>query len=183
MTISTDMKKNKKNKKNNIKRNGSLQDLCYDSITSSMQTAPPLIQEMIMGETSKRMKDQMIAEAYDIARERAIHDICDELHPLITEIMQDIIMTMTENGRNRKSFRDEYHKLSHPDILECAIKVSEDVIQTMESHYIYRAFELEGRAGLGNYDSDREYESDNSDENSRQEFYPDQDVSDIDDYS
>ena len=43
MTISTDMKKNKKNKKNNIKRNGSLQDLCYDSITSSMQTAPPLI--------------------------------------------------------------------------------------------------------------------------------------------
>jgi len=163
-----------KNKKTSKKIGRTLQERCYDSIASSMQDAPPMLQEMVMGETTKRIKEEMIQETYDIAREKAIHDVCDELHPLISEIMQNIIMTMTEDGRNRKSFRGEYHKSSHPDILDCAIKISEDVIESLESHYIYRAFGLNGRAGLGNYDSDREYDSD---ENSQQQFYLDPDVS------
>ena len=173
MTISSHVKKNMK------KSSGSLQDLCYDSIVSSIQTAPPLLQEIIMGETTERMKNKMIVEAYDSAREKAIHDVCEELPSLITEIMQNIIMAMSEDGRNRRSFRDEHHKSSHPDILECAIKISEDVVQTMESHYIYRAFGLP--RDNREYDSDIEYDSDKSSENSHQQFYSDPDVSDMDD--
>ena len=78
MTISSHVKKNMK------KSSGSLQDLCYDSIVSSIQTAPPLLQEIIMGETTERMKNKMIVEAYESAREKAIHDECEELPSLIT---------------------------------------------------------------------------------------------------
>ena len=176
MNVSSEKKIKNKNKNKSV----SLQDLCYDSLTSSMQTAPPLLQEIIMGETSERMKKQLIGEAYDIAREKAIRDICDELEPLVTDIMENMIMSMAENGRNTKSFRDEYHKLLHPDILECAIKISENIVQNLESKFLYRALGVKARSGFGNYDSDIEYDEYDSDENSRQQFYSDPDVSDSD---
>ena len=49
----------------------------------------------------------------------------------------------------------------------------------MESHYIYRAFGLP--RDNREYDSDIEYDSDKSSENSHQQFYSDPDVSDMDD--
>jgi hypothetical protein len=87
------------------------------------------------------------------AIDRAIGNICIELPFLISEIMQDIIRSMTENGRTRINFREQLKDSLDSEIIECAISTAEDVILTMEDHYINRSFANYNRTRYG-YDSD-----------------------------
>jgi hypothetical protein len=134
----------------------SLQKLCYEQLAVSVQTAPPLIQEMIMGETrdrvKKNMKAEVKAEVMPVAKQEAKVDICKTLPYLVPEIMEDIIAAMTENGRMRRNFREDLSHLS-PEIVECAILTAELAVRTMETHYVHRAFSRD----VSDYDSDSMY--------------------------
>ena len=74
-----------------MSNNLSLEELCYEQIANSINSAPPLIQEMVMNETSKRIRDKMIPDVKKEIRE----EICDYLPDILPEIMQDIVYSMT----------------------------------------------------------------------------------------
>jgi hypothetical protein len=120
-----------------------LQEMCYNQLAKSMETAPPLLQEMVMGETCQRVKENMKKEVREEMMPEVEKEVkksmCNILPYLIPEIMQDIISAMTEDGRMRRNFRDEYIHLGS-DVIECAIQTAETAVTTMEDHYVYRAF-------------------------------------------
>ncbi len=152
-----------------------LQDLCYDKLAETTMTAPPLIQKIIMGETRERvkqnMKDEVKKEVMSEAKKEAQVNILKDLPYLIPEIMQDIIMVMTEDGRIHRNFREE---LSHlpKEMVECAIQTAEAAVQTMETHYVHRAFNFTNTArnvhiadhGVWDQEIDDERDSDSEDE-------------------
>ena len=97
-----------------------LQELCYQKLASTMNDAPPLLQEMIMGETQEYFKNQIRSEVkkeiQEEQKEIAYNDIMETVPVLVPEIMADILASMTQNGRMRQDFRMIYAHLSPQDI-------------------------------------------------------------------
>jgi hypothetical protein len=136
-----------------------LQEICYDSLATSMENAPPLLQEMIMGETSdklaKRLKKQLKRDLtnsireklYDEVLKKVTQDLCAELPSIITTMLQ-------ENLHNTSSYSSSYNSLD-PLVLECATQVAADVSEVMESHY-------QRDDVLNRYNLQDEYDSDDS---------------------
>jgi len=122
-----------------------------------MKTAPPLFQEMIMGQTREKVKEEMKKEVMPEAKKEVRKGICDVLPHLVPEIMQDIITSMTEHGRMRRDFREKYKNLDS-DIVECAILTAIAAVSQMEVYYVHRAFTLVDPA-INDY-SDVENDSD-----------------------
>lgn len=123
-----------------------LQELCYDKLVQSIISAPPLIQDIIIGKTYRKIRDNM--------KNDAKITIYNTLPYMLTEIMQDIIDTMTEGGgRVRRNFREEYKHLEY-NLVECAIKTAEDSVGIMEDRYARKNFPSYISQACGDSDSD-----------------------------
>lgn len=116
----------------------SLQDLCHLSIANSMMSAPPVIQELVMGETSERMKKKLKDEAVEEVKKDNRDNMYQILPLIVPEIMEDIISSLTTAGRVRRNFREVYSNLDS-EMIECAIKIAETSVQSMEQYYVHRA--------------------------------------------
>lgn len=116
----------------------SLQDLCHLSIANSMMSAPPGIQELVMGETSERMKKKLKDEAVEEVKKDNRDNMYQILPLIVPEIMDDIISSLTTVGRVRRNFREVYSNLD-PEMIDCAINIAETSVQSMEQYYVHRA--------------------------------------------
>jgi hypothetical protein len=131
-----------------------LQELCYQKLASTMNDAPPLLQEMIMGETKEYFKNQIRsevkAEIQEEQKEIAYNDMMETIPLLVPEIMADILASMTQNGRMRQDFRMIYSHLS-PQTVACAIETAEHAVRNLDERYIDNSF---GNVSRVNYESD-----------------------------
>ena len=120
-----------------------LQELCYQKLAHTMNGAPPLLQEMIMGETQEHFKNQIRSEVkteiQEEQKEIAYNDIMDTVPVLVPEIMADILASMTQNGRMRQDFRMIYSHLS-PQAVACAIETAEHAVRNLDERYIHNSF-------------------------------------------
>jgi hypothetical protein len=148
-----------------------LQELCYQKLASTMNDAPPLLQEMIMGETKEYFKNQIRsevkAEIQEEQKEIAYNDMMETIPLLVPEIMADILASMTQNGRMRQDFRMIYSHLS-PQAVACAIETAEHAVRNLDERYIHNSF---GNVSRVNYESD-----DYSDVSSLVDDYSDDDM-------
>lgn len=130
-----------------------LQELCYQKLASTMNDAPPFLQEMIMGETKEYFKDQIRsevkAEIQEEQKEIAYNDMMETIPLLVPEIMADILASMTQNGRMRQDFRMIYSHLS-PQAVACAIETAEHAVRNLDERYIHNSF---GNVSRVNYES------------------------------
>ena len=123
-----------------------------------MNNAPPLLQEMIMGETKEYFKNQIRSEVRSEVRseiqeeqkEIAYNDIMENVPVLVPEIMADILASMTQNGRMRQDFRMIYSHLS-PQAVACAIETAEYAVRNIDESYIHNSFRNVSQI---NYESD-----------------------------
>ena len=131
-----------------------LQELCYQKLASTMNGAPPLLQEMIMGETQEYFKNQIRSEVkkeiQEEQKEIAYNDIMETVPVLVPEIMADILASMTQNGRMRQDFRMIYAHLS-PQAVTCAIETAEHAVRNLDERYIHNSF---GNISRVNHESD-----------------------------
>ena len=131
-----------------------LQELCYQKLAHTMNGAPPLLQEMIMGETQEYFKNQIRSEVrteiQEEQKEIAYNDIMETVPLLVPEIMADILASMTQNGRMRQDFRMIYSHLS-PQAVACAIETAEHAVRNLDERYIHNSF---GNVSRVNHESD-----------------------------
>ena len=138
-----------------------LQELCYNSIAKTVAQAPPMIQEMIMGETSKRIRLKIRQELREEIRNEIIqgeldtmmHIMVYNIPILIPQIVEDIIQSMTHQNRLRTNFYEVYPHIN-PIILQAAIDTAENTVRTMEERYINNAFMVNNEYYNNNTDSD-----------------------------
>jgi hypothetical protein len=102
----------------------SLEELCYKQIACFIQNAPPLYQEMIIGETSDRIKKNLIKEIYE------------HLPDIIPEIIQDLVSRSIKQDYIGRDFRTE---LSHlpKEMVECAIKTATETVNVIETKWLH----------------------------------------------
>ena len=119
-----------------------------------MNDAPPLLQEMIMGETQEYFKNQIRSEVkkeiQEEQKEIAYNDIMETVPVLVPEIMADILASMTQNGRMRQDFRMIYAHLS-PQAVTCAIETAEHAVRNLDERYIHNSF---GNISRVNHEND-----------------------------
>jgi len=119
----------------------SLQNLCYHHLAESLQSAPPLLQEIIIGETCKRIKENIKKDILPDLRKKSNLIFCKYLPDIIPEIMQDIVSNMEETDYIPRDFRKEFSHFPK-EIVECAIQITIELFQKLEVRYIYRTFNI-----------------------------------------
>ena len=153
-----------------------LQNLCYQKLADTMNNAPPLLQEMIIGETRERMKETLLSEIKTEMRRELLKELhlntMDTIPLLVPEVMNDIIKSMTTNNRLRNDFHNVYPHIC-PFMVECAVVTAEHVVRNLDDSYVHSHFRNNIDHGddysLGDYDSDSFFQSSdegNSDEDS-----------------
>jgi hypothetical protein len=144
-----------------------LQDVCYNSLAASMESAPPLLQEKIMGNvydrvkqnTKKDVKQEIKQELLPQIYQQTQDDYRQLLPFLISEIVKDNIKSTIVSGYIRKNFAEKYKHLNK-NIVHCAIQTAELTVTSMEEHYTYRAFEFSNPTyhGYFNESGDESYD-------------------------
>jgi hypothetical protein len=113
----------------------SLQELCYNNIADSINNAPPLLQEMIIGETKQRMRKKIKIEVENKLK----LDVYEALPYLVPDILSDILRTITKNNVLRKDYHKIYNNFSK-EIIDCAISIAEESINTIHNHgYVHNS--------------------------------------------
>lgn len=114
-----------------------LQELCYQRLASTMVSAPPGLQEVIMGETKKHMEARMIEELWVkewMSNTRMFVD-------LVPQIMEDLIRIIVTPGALRPNYLTMFSHL-RPCIVQCAISTAEEAVRRMEERYVHAAFAI-----------------------------------------
>jgi len=119
----------------------SLQELCQQNITTSIYNMPPVMQEMVIGETKEQIKEQIRKEliAEIRAEEKVRKQLLNDVTFLIPDIMKDIIFTMTNHNVSRKNFYETWPNIPTSTI-QAAINIAENTVSEMEEHYVYNSF-------------------------------------------
>ena len=145
-----------------------LQEICYNNIANTVAQAPPMIQEMVMGETSERIRRDVRQELREEIRSEILQEQLDvQMHNLVStipimipEIVDDIIQAMTHQNRLRTNFIQVYAHIN-PILVQVAIDTAEQTVRSMEDRYINNAFMANNeyhQTHDSDYDSD--YDSD-----------------------
>lgn len=124
----------------------SLQELCLKNIAESVAQMPPVMQDMVIQDSTEHIKKEAKIEARkevtlevrEVALSLAKKEICDILPYIVPEIMQDIINSIT-----RRNIRQNYYeKYPHIDmkIVTTAIQTAEYAVNAMEERYVHSAF-------------------------------------------
>jgi len=157
-----------------------LQNLCYQKIADTMNNAPPILQEMIIGETREQMKDQLLSEIKTELRRELIKELhlnmMDTVPLLVPEVMNDILKSMTRNNTTRNDFHNLYPHLC-PFMVECSVQTAEHVVRNLDDSYIHSHFR--NNIDHGEYEDEDDYSLDDDESNSLLE-YPDEENSDED---
>lgn len=121
----------------------SLKELCQENIATSICNVPPMLQEMVIGETKEKMREQIRKELMDEIRaeENARKDMLDMIQYLVPAIMKDIVFSITHNNESREDFYKLWPNVSR-DTIKAAIMIAESSINEMEDRYIHREFSL-----------------------------------------
>lgn len=147
-----------------------LEALCYETIARSIKQSPPLIQEMVMGETKNKIADEIEKKI-----ENSYKKTNDIISSLVPEILVDIIETMTNNNKIRKDFRSIYSHFPKSAV-ECAILTAENCSNNFNNN-----MHFEDLHNNNNNNMDQDYEDnyeDNYEEDSEEDYidyidYPD----------
>jgi hypothetical protein len=141
-----------------------LQDLCYQKIANTMNDAPPLLQEMIIGETREKMKGILLSEIKTEMRKELMKELhlnmIDTIPLLVPEIMTDIIKAMTTHNRMRNDFHNVYPHIC-PFMIECAVQTAEHAVRNLDDSYIHNTFR---RVNNNNNNDEEEYSLDDDDD-------------------
>lgn len=120
----------------------SLQELCLKNIAESVAQMPPVMQDMVIQDSTehikKEAKKEVTLEVREVALSLAKKEICDILPYIVPEIMQDIINSIT-----RRNIRQNYYeKYPYIDmkIMTTAIQTAEYAVNAMEERYVHSAF-------------------------------------------
>ncbi len=149
-----------------------LQNLCYEKIADTMNDAPPLLQEMIIGETREKMKETLLSEIKTEMRRELLKELhlntMDTVPLLVPEIMNDIIKSMTTNNQMRNDFHNLYPHIC-PFMVECAVLTAEHAVRNLDDSYIHNSFRRV------NTQQDDDYSLEDYDDVSDTLDYPDSD--------
>jgi hypothetical protein len=125
-------------------------------------SAPPVIQEIVMGKTSEKIKEKLKDEAVEEVKKDNRDNMYKILPHIVPEIMDDIISSHTTAGRVRRNFREVYSNLD-PEMIECATKIAETTVQSMEQYYVHRVMN-NNQQYYDDYSSESEPEYPDSDD-------------------
>ena len=152
----------------------SLTQLCYTSIAQTIEEAPPMIQEMIVQETSKHMEEKALERAMPKAVKRALEvteiQFTEILPGLVSVILTDIMRLMVVPSGELPDYYIKYQELP-PHIVRCAVETAENTARTLNTTVTTAAFQLYGQPacnhcdinGMGlDYSSDETPDSDGS---------------------
>lgn len=111
----------------------SLQQLCLNKITEEILHAPPLIQELIVASTKKKMEDNIKLKLKEEHERNKTH-ILQSTEFLVSEIVQEHIFVRTHNHRNVKNFYETYPELP-PECICTAMSIAESIIRDHEPRF------------------------------------------------
>ena len=129
-----------------------LQELCYQRLTSTMMDAPSGLQEIIMGETKKHMEARVREELWT----NEWMNIRYVFAELVPQIMEDLVQIIATPGALRPNYLTMFPYL-RPCIVQCAVTTAEEAVRRMEERYVHAAF-----AAMGGESDDDESESPDS---------------------
>ena len=116
-----------------------LQELCYKSLTTTMMNAPPGLQEIIIGETKKRMEARVREEL--LTREWG--DISYTFADIVPLIMESLIQLIVTPGALRPDYIVMFPHI-RPCIVQGAVRTAEEAVRRMEERYVHKAFIVRG---------------------------------------
>lgn len=111
-----------------------LQELCYRRLAKQMVNAPPGLQEIIMGETKKRMEERITKEITAKKQENLA-----DIRYMIPDIMEDLIRVIVTPGALRNDYFSTY-AFASPNVVQCAVQAAEEAVRRMEERYVHPAF-------------------------------------------
>jgi hypothetical protein len=138
----------------------SLQEICYKNIANTMLTAPPMLQEIVAGETKKRMEERLQKDVKESVEEETYKQVIDYMPDIVPEIMQDMIRVMTVTNGAHKDYYFEYPKTPRY-IVTSAIRIAEEAVRVLDERYVYPAFNQANM--LDTNDEDEEDSDEDSD--------------------
>lgn len=139
-----------------------LQELCYIRLANQMIAAPPMIQEIIMGETKKHMEERITQEI--VAKK--LNNMERSLSYMIPDIMEDLIHIIVTPGALRYDYLSRYC-LVNPSLVQCAIDIAEEAIRRMEERYIHQSFLSNNCEYYDEGEEDNEYNEEDYEEETR----------------
>ena len=117
-----------------------LQELCYQRLASTMMNAPPGLQEIIIGETKKRMEVRVREELLTKDWARDNYTFAD----IVPDIMESLIQLIVTPGAMRPNYVEMFPSIS-PCIVQCAVRTAEEAVSRMEERYVHRAFIIKSK--------------------------------------
>uniref|UniRef100_A0A6C0LZC4 Uncharacterized protein n=1 Tax=viral metagenome TaxID=1070528 RepID=A0A6C0LZC4_9ZZZZ len=133
----------------------SLTKLCYKTIAQNIEDAPPMIQEMIVKNTSKHMEKNALKRALPKAIKKTEKKFGEILPDLISEMICDIMRLMTSSSDQTPDYYSKYPNISK-HIIKCAITTAEEtarILDNLES----TAFRLYGQQSCDCQSTDYDY--------------------------
>ena len=118
-----------------LRMTSTLQELCYQRLASTMMNAPPGLQEIIIGETKKRMEARVREELLTKELGHNSYTFADIVPP----IMESLIQLIVTPGAIRPNYVEMFPGLS-PCIVQCAVRTAEEAVRRMEERYVHKAF-------------------------------------------
>ena len=132
-----------------------LQELCYNHLAKQMANAPPGIQEMVMGETKKRMEERITQQVVG----QHIQQMENILQDIIPDIMEDLIRVTVVPGALRADYTSIY-PFTNPSLVQCAVRTAEEAVRRMEERYVHAAFHNQHHQYDDEYDEEDEEDQD-----------------------
>ena len=120
-----------------IRMVSTLQELCYQRLTSTMMGAPPGLQEAIVGETRRRMEVRVRKELWV----KEWKDNTRMFADLVPQIMEDLIRIIVTPGVLRPNYVAMFAHI-HPCIVQFAVSAAEEAVRRMEERYVHAAFAI-----------------------------------------
>jgi uncharacterized membrane-anchored protein YjiN (DUF445 family) len=134
-----------------------LQDLCYRTIADIVQTAPPMLQEAITQKTTEQIKqsvrDDVKAEITPEVIETVEENFSCFLEKAVPAIMKNMIDRMVNENHPLMNVKEKYRGVN-PTMIECAVKIAENAVYRLETHYVNRALSqsYSGNGSVSNND-------------------------------
>ena len=110
----------------------SLTTLCYKKIALTIESAPPMIQEMVVKKTLKYMEKKALKRALPKALKKSEKLFTEILPDLISEIISDIMSLMVSSIDQTPNYYTKYPNIPKY-IIRCAINTAEETARTLDN--------------------------------------------------
>ena len=138
----------------------SLQDKCYSTLAKNMQQFPPVLQEMIMGETLEHVKEDMKKEVQQLVKK----ELKEALIFLIPKMISDIVINKSNPYRIPCNFYQLYYKMFDKSLIQFAYTIVENSIQKIDHYHMNLLTDYDNtqynNTNEDNWDSDESSEID-----------------------